>query len=51
VPKQVPLVTVEKVLGLYRGKYFDFNGWGKAIVLGSFPRRFLKHTAGRHPRP
>src|SRR5215467_9660240 len=24
-PKRVPLETVEKVLGLYREKYFDFN--------------------------
>ena len=24
-PRQVPLETVERVLGLYREKYFDFN--------------------------
>lgn len=24
-PKRVPLKTAEKVLGLYREKYFDFN--------------------------
>ena len=26
-PRRVPLRTVEKVLGLYQEKYFDFNVW------------------------
>src|SRR5215468_8201888 len=39
-PKRVPLTTVEKVLGLYRGQYFDLN-------LRHFHEKLARTTSGR----
>jgi hypothetical protein len=36
-PKRVPVAVVEKVLGLYREKYFDLNG-------GTFTRSCRRNT-------